>query len=71
MEFLAPAAFEVDAEGRVHFADSTVVSGWLGAAYHAKPKEEPAPNTNCGGCNTVSGCGPTNTVKGCGGKLRE
>jgi hypothetical protein len=71
MEILAPAAFEVDAEGRVHFADSTLISGWVSAAYKAKPKEPP-PNTNCSGCNTVSGCGPTNTVKGCGGgKVRE
>jgi hypothetical protein len=70
MEILPPVAFEVDAEGRVHFADSALVSDWVRAAYITKPKEEPVPNTNCGGCNTVSGCGPVNQVKGCGSKIR-
>ena len=37
----------------------------------APPKPAPPVNTNCNGCNAVTGCGPTNNVKGCGTKLRQ
>lgn len=70
-EVFATTMIDVDSEGRITLADAAGRTYWFGAASREKPKPEPAPNTNCDGCNTVKGCGPVNIVTGCSGKLRE
>jgi hypothetical protein len=63
----------VDREGRVIITNPRIAGRLHAAAVTKRPKPEPAPNTNCAGCNTLKGCGPlnkkcnpTNTVPNCG-----